>query len=447
MRASRTTRLRLRLTSAGFVALLLASAGLVLWLARDYHLRLDWSAAGRNSLSEASVVLLGRLDQPVAITAYATGRQELRKGIGEFIARYQRHKPDITLAFVDPDTEPTRVRAAGVRVDGELVVAYGGREEHLDRLTEEALTQLLARLARGGERWIVFLSGHGERSPERQANHDLSTFAAQLKRRGLIARAVALGDGTEIPRNTSVLVIAGPAKRLLTGEVRKIEAHIEAGGNLLWLADPGPLQGLEPLAERLGIEFRPGMVVDATSQALTGSSPAFYVATRYPPHPALKGFDLMTLFPESAALHVQAPNGWQAQTLVETSAEAWAESSWPAKAVRFDAGADLRGPLTLGVTLTREVEGRAQRVTVLGDGDFLSNTFLGNGGNLELGLNLINWTASDEAQVNVPPRTAPDTRLDLSPTAQSLLAALFLIGLPLVLAGAGVAIWWRRRRT
>jgi ABC-type uncharacterized transport system involved in gliding motility auxiliary subunit len=447
MRASRATRLRLRLTSAGFVVLLLAVAGLTLWLARDYHLQVDWSAAGRNSLSEASKVLLQRLDKPVTITAFATERADLRKGIREFIARYQRHKPDVTLSFVNPDTDPTRVREAGVRVDGELVVGYGGREDHLERLTEEALTQLLARLARGGERWIIFLSGHGERSVERQANHDLSTFAAQLKRRGLTARTIALGEGIDIPRNTAVLVIPGPAKRLLPGEVRRIEDYLDRGGNLLWLADPGPLNGLEPVAERLGIEFRPGMVVDANSQAITGSSPAFYVATRYPPHPALKGFDLATLFPESAALSVQAPKGWQAQPLIETGPEAWVESTWPAKSVRFDAGADVRGPLTLGVTLTREHEGRAQRVTIMGDGDFLSNTFLGNGGNLELGLNVLNWTTSDESQVNVPVRTAPDTRLDLSPRAQSALAALFLIGLPLVLVGTGIAIWWRRRRT
>jgi ABC-type uncharacterized transport system involved in gliding motility auxiliary subunit len=445
MRASFCQRLQLRLASAGFVLLLAALVGLTLWLSRDYHLRLDWSAGGRHSLSEASTALLARLDQPLAVTAFASSNKELRKRIIEFIARYQRHKRDLTLEFVDPDSEPTRVRAAGIRVDGELVVAYGGRSEHLERLSEEALTNLLSRLARGGERWIVFLSGHGERSPERQANHDYSTLAAQLKRRGLSARALALGQA-EIPRNTAVLVIAGPRSRLLGGEIRKIEDYLARGGNLLWLADPGPLHGLEPLAERLGIEFHPGTVVDPTSQALTGSSPAFYVATRYPAHPALHGFDLMTLLPEAAALSFQAPSGWQAQALLETGETAWAESRFPAEQVRYDAGADRRGPLSLGVTLAREHEGRPQRVTVLGDGDFLSNTFLGNGGNLEFGLALLNWTAADEQQLSVPARTVADTRLDLSPSAQFALALGFLVVLPLALVAIGVTVWWRRRR-
>lgn len=450
MRASRRLRLQLRLASAGFVLLLAALVALGLWLSRDYHVQFDLSHGGRNSLSEASVALLARLDRPLAITAYATGNQELRKRITEFARRYQRHKPDLTLEFVDPDTEPTRVREAGVRLDGELVVDYGGASEHLERLSEEALTQLIARLARGGERWIVFLSGHGERSPERQANHDYSTWAGQLKRRGLKARSLTLTE-SDVPQNSAVLVIAGPRTRLLPGEIKRIESYLERGGNLLWLSDPGPLHGLEPIAESLGLEFRPGVAVDPASQTLTGSSPAFMVITRYPAHPALKGFDLTTLFPEASVVTPgspeNTPGGWRTQPLIETGPGAWAEASWPATTVRYDAGADLRGPLTLGVTLTRERDGREQRVAVLGDGDFLSNTFLGNGGNLELGLNLLNWTGHDELQLNIPARTASDTRLDLSHAEQFVIALGFLVVLPLALVAAGVLIWWRRRRS
>jgi ABC-type uncharacterized transport system involved in gliding motility auxiliary subunit len=83
---------------------------------------------------------------------------------------------------------------------------------------------------------------------------------------------------------------------------------------------------------------------------------------------------------------------------------------------------------------------------VVGDGDFLSNAFLGSGGNLELGFNMVNWLASDEALLDIPMRSAPDTRLDLSTTTTLIIGGGFLAALPLALLATGVAVWLRRRR-
>jgi ABC-type uncharacterized transport system involved in gliding motility auxiliary subunit len=85
-------------------------------------------------------------------------------------------------------------------------------------------------------------------------------------------------------------------------------------------------------------------------------------------------------------------------------------------------------------------------VAIVGDGDFLSNAFLGNGGNLDLGLNLINWLSSDDELIAIPARTAPDTQLILSDTAVLVIGVGFLALLPLGLALTGVLVWYRRRR-
>ncbi|HEX9627524.1 MAG TPA: GldG family protein [Acidiferrobacterales bacterium] len=446
MRASRESLLRLRLASTGFVLLLLAAVGLTLFLTREYHQRFDWTHGARQSLSEASLALLEGLDQPIRITAFATEQRELRRGILDLVERYQRRRPDIVLEFVDPDKQPARVRETGIRFDGELVVEYGGAKESLSQASEEALTNALARLGRGGERWIVFLGGHGERSPDRQANHDLSDWAAHLAKRGLKTRSLLLGENAQVPQNTAVLVIAGPRVKLLAGEIKAIEAYLHGGGNLLWLHDPGPLHGLAPVAELLGVEFTPGVIVDPLSQARTGAAPDFVVVTRYGQHPAVRGFGLTALFPEAAALSHTERKGWRAEVLLDTPPSAWAESGTRQDASRYDAGQDRPGPLTLALALTREIEEREQRVVVVGDGDFLSNSFLGNGGNLDLGMNLVNWASRDDSYINVPARSAPDTSLDLSHTAQLVIAMGFLLVLPLALIGGGVGVWWRRRK-
>ena len=89
---------------------------------------------------------------------------------------------------------------------------------------------------------------------------------------------------------------------------------------------------------------------------------------------------------------------------------------------------------------------REQRVVVLGDGDFLSNSFLGNGGNREYGQRVFDWLLGDDAQVQVPDRTAPDRELKLSQGTLALLAVGLLVALPLGLAACGWLLWWRRRR-
>jgi ABC-type uncharacterized transport system involved in gliding motility auxiliary subunit len=447
MRISRESRRQLRLAGSSFILLFLLAIGLGLWLSHEYHTQFDWTAAGQNSLSETSRLLLQKLDKPVKITAFATEQPELRAGIRNLVGRYQQHYPGITLEFIDPDKDPARVRAANVNYDGELQVEYNGARESLQQPSEETLTNALARLGRGGERWIVFLSGHGERSPDSQANHDLSTWAQQLNKRGLKTRSLLLGENTQIPHNTSTLIIAGPRVKLQPGEVKQITAFLSSGGNLLWLNDPGPQQGLAPLSEMLGIEFEPGVIVDPVSQAFTGGASAtFVVVTQYGRHPAVRDFRLTSLFPEAAGIRTHRVEGWNAEMLLDTSVSAWSETGAPDDSARFDQGKDIHGPLSVGVALTHAHEGREQRVLVMGDGDFLSNTYIGNGGNLDLGMNLVNWVSGDDIYLNIPSHTANDIQLDLSPSAIAGIRLFFVILLPLALMSGGMIIWWRRRR-
>lgn len=459
-----------RLVNALFVALFLAAIGLLQWLSQQYHLRIDLTGTGRHTLAPASVAAVERLAGPLTVTLYASERSEARRVVRELVERYRRHKPDITLEIVDPDTAPERVREAGVRHDGEVVLRYGEAREQLQptRLDEETFTNALTRLGHRGERWVVFVTGHGERSPDRQANFDLSVFAAQLRSRGFKTRTLALAEIPQVPRNTAVLVIAGPRTRWLPGELKAVEAYLDEGGSLMWLHDPGPLHGLERLAERLGVEFLPGVIVDPASQTLTGNPTAVVIAS-YGNHPVVRGFTDVTLFPHTAAMRFKPPAGWEGRGFIDTRADAWVETGPLEGRIAFDKGRDIRGPVTLAVALSRQLDNpsstdggqvaaaakakasaaparREQRVAVLGDGDFLSNTFLGNGGNLDLGLSLMNWLAQDDAYVSIPVKVAHDRELKLSRAAQIAIGAGFLVMLPLVLAGAGVAVWLRRRR-
>jgi len=438
-----------------FVVLVIAIVGLLAWLSTRYTYQADWTAGGRRSLSDASVQLLVKMQGPVKMTAFARDERDLRQAISDMVARYQRYKNDITLEFVNPDTAPERVRGTGVTTDGEVLIEYAGRRERLKsfELNEQDVTNALQRILRSGERWLVFLDGHGERRPLGQANHDLSTWAQELTAKGFKIRELKLAENPAVPDNTAVLVIAGPQVDLLPGEVKAVKDYLDRGGNLLWLGDPGPLHSLDEVAATLGVRFLPGTVVDLTTQLLGIQSAAIAAVTNYlPQNPITRDFNLLTVYPLAAGLALQPAAAWKGEPLLQTGTGSWVETGPLNGEVQFDESKDIRGPITIGVDLTRastaakDAKAKEQRAVVIGDGDFLSNRYLGNVGNLDLGMNIINWLSADEELIAIPAKTARDTGLMLTPLQSGVIGFGFLLGLPAVLLVSGLVIWLRRRK-
>jgi ABC-type uncharacterized transport system involved in gliding motility auxiliary subunit len=429
-----------------FYLLFAMVVGLAGWLSDRYALTWDWSAGAHNSLSEASQQLLERLESPLQIVSFSPEDPGLRQQIAEIVARYQRYSDRITLEFVNPDTQPQLVRQLGIRVSGELRLTYQGRSENLRTITEETLSNTIQRLLQQRDHWISILEGHGERRFSGRANHDLGGFGEELQRKGYHIQPLDLASSVDIPHNTAVLVIAGPQVDYRPDEVARISDYVKAGGNLLWLQDPGSLHGLKPLMEQLGLSLLPGTVVDANAATLGLDSPAMALVPRYPQHPVTLDFELVTLFPHAAALGYAEAGPWKSTPLLNTLSRSWNETGLlQGEIERNEEQGEQAGPLTIGVALEREQEGEQQRILVIGDGDFLSNSFLGNSGNLDLGLNIFRWLSGDDQLLNIPARTAPDRNLELSPAASIIISLGLLFALPLLFLAAGLLIWWRRR--
>lgn len=409
-----------------------------------YPQSFDITRAQSHTLSAASVAVLDALNAPVAITAYLPPEHPWRAQIEHLVSRYEREDADIELTIVDPASDPDKVRALQIR-EGELLVTSGGRTERTSEYTEQALSETLARLARGAEQWIVFVTGHGERSPTRPANHDVSDWAGVLDKRGFKVQEINLAE-YQIPGNTGVLVIASPQLDYAPSETAAIAAYVEAGGDLLWFAEPDLPPQLAKLAGEIGFDPIPGTVVDPTTLAHGIDNPAFILVTRYAQHPALTAFDYTSVMLLASGLHERAGADWQATRLIHSSEHAWSETGILEGNVGYDEGRDYPGPLPLALALTRELADREQRIVVFGDGDFLANTYLQNSGNQDLGVRIVEWLARETTLVNVPSRAAEDNALKFEAWHEAVIGVVFLIGLPAAFALNGFLVWWRRRR-
>jgi ABC-type uncharacterized transport system involved in gliding motility auxiliary subunit len=436
-------------------ALLMVAAICIAVLSTRFVFVADWSAGARASISPQSQAILGRLSGPIEAVSYARPGGNLRDEIAAVIARYQRFKPDLKLSFVDPDADPAAMRKAGISVDGEIVLHWRDREQHVVQLDERDFTDALARLARGRERLVAFVTGDGERNADGKANADLGDFVAQLSGSGVRALPLNLAQNASVPRNTDLLVLASPQAQLSPASLKAINDYLDLGGNLLWLTEPDTGDvGLAPLAQALGVRTLPGLLVDGAGAKLGIGDPRMVVENDYPPHAITRGFALNTLFPQAAALGVTGNAQWAHTSILRSSAQSWNQIApidpTRPSTIKYDAGTgELRGPLDFGFALTRlspSPDKNEQRVVVIGDGDFLSNTYLANAGNRAFGERVFDWLLGDDVLVALPPRGAPDRAMHLTQADLNVVTWGCLVALPLVLLLIGVVIGVRRRR-
>ncbi|MDQ3797433.1 MAG: GldG family protein [Pseudomonadota bacterium] len=453
MQVTPQSRWRLRLENVLFLLLFIGVIGLLAWLSTIYKFQADWTFGNRNSLSPDTQRILAAIHEPMSFVAFVPDDPALHKRIEENLAKYQRFKPDIKISFTNPDLEPEVAHAAGITSTGQLLLRVGSRTEIVDDLSEQTLFDALQQLARGGERSVVFLQGHGERDPLAGTNPGYSRLDDSLTRSGIRVRPLTLLRNPRIPKNTRLLVLASPKAALLKGEVKKLREYVAGGGNLLWLSDPNGPTGLQPLAEELGVKFVNGVIVDANAElrALLGiQHPAVVPVLNYGQHAITQEFDAQTLFPFTMGLEIDAHSdlGWQADPILTTTPRTWAETgSLAGKEITFSSkSGDRAGPFTIGLALSRDRGKVQQRVAVIGDSDFLTNGYIGHGNNLQLGVNLFNWLTRDDTLIAISPKSAPDTQLVLGNTAIIVIAFTFLAVLPIGLLTIGTTIWMRRRR-
>ena len=472
MKMSKHAHRLVGLQNAIFYVLFVVVIGLLGFFSREFKFEADWTYGSRNSLSTPTQTLLHTLDKPLKFVAYIPDNPGLQEQLKQLVGKYQRVKPGISLEFVNPDLDPARAKQDGIDHAGQLAIHLGERSEVMDSASETTIGNAIQRMSRGGERLVVFLEGHGERQPLADQSTGMSQLVANLQRSGFLIQPHNLVRTQSIPQNASFVVIAAPQQDFLPGEVDVLKKYVEQGGHLLWLQDPGGLHGLQPLEELLGLQIYDGTVIDANEQlqALLGiNHPAVVPVVDYGKSEIVqKMAGTQTLFP-FATMVARAPDAgvkdgalaWEGEEFLNTLPTSWLESSGVLEgAVKFDEGSgDQAGPIPIGVTLTRDFASttlsdppspersqREQRVVVIGDSDFMLNSFIGLGANLDLASNTFNWLSADDNLLEVPVIRSADTTLDMSETAGFVLGTFFLFVLPIGLLLAGVWIWWRRRR-
>ena len=190
MKINAKLRLQLLIQNWFFVLFFLLLVTLFGYLSNQFVFTKDITQANRNTLTQGSIEVLENMTGPINLTVFATkddvnNGDTFRQGIINFIARFQRAKNDINIKFISPVEEPKLAQEMGIRTDGEVIVEYKKRSEHISPpFAEQDLTNLFVRLTRTNEQPIMYLDGHGEKNLIGVKTNDLGEFGKQLEKKG-----------------------------------------------------------------------------------------------------------------------------------------------------------------------------------------------------------------------------------------------------------------------
>ncbi|MEH2116369.1 GldG family protein [Nostoc sp.] len=353
-----------RSTQAGTNALvvtlaILAILGLINFLGTRYHLRADLTESQLFTLAPQSRQLVSVLAQPVKVWVFDINQNPQDR---ELLENYQRQSSKFKYEYINPEARPGLAEKFGVKNYGEVYLESGDKRQLVqtinenERLSEIRLTSRLQQLTNLTTAKVYLLQGHGER--QLSAGKGAMSQAVQgLGDKNFTTAPLNLAETSKVPQDAAVVIVAGPKRELFQGEVNALQQYLNRGGNLLLMIDPNTDPKLNSLLQEWGVRLDNRLAVDVSGESVVGRGPAAPLVTEYGQHPITKDFgNGNSFYPISRPLEITSVPGVEATPLLRTKPypSSWAESDLQSEKLEFNPDKDLKGPLTLGVALTRK---------------------------------------------------------------------------------------------
>ncbi len=461
-----------KLSTGAYILLALAILVVINWFTHRNNQRLDLTPSQQYSLSLQTERVLENLEQEDRnVDLYVFDREQNFPRHKQLLDIYASISPRVTTHSINPDKKPALAQQMDVERYGTLVVKMGDRQQEASDTTEEAITNTLIQLLKGGERTVCFLKAHGERDIEESRRNGFSRVKDLLENGNYKVRSISLLEGKQmkVPEDCTLVIVAGPKNDYLQGEIEAIRSYIEKGGRGLFMLDPRKIPSLTGLLEDWKVTVQDTLVVDPNPVArLFGADELMPLVQRYESHVIVRDLqNVATLFPSTRTLEIvsDGKEGIRVEPLFKSSEQSLAAANpRPGQPIRIREGEATPGPFTLGVAGTIENpqsgnkdpggNGKSEtseqakaksegRFVVMGTSTFATNSIINFGGNRDLFLNVVNWLSRDEDLISIRPKPPDTQRLDLN-EAQMGYIRLTLFLMPICILGAGFVVWFIR---
>lgn len=448
---------------AGPPALAIATLLMLLFADRalgSVHRQWDLTAESSLTLSEETRQVVAQVKRKLEITAFIPRTSPLRAQTASLLDRYRDLNGRIAFRLVDPGRAPAEATRVGIDPAlGGLHFRMGARSQTATLASEQDVTAAIARVLRDESPGVCFTQGHGEADPTGARSEDMGGAAGSLVANGYRVRSLDLLTAPVILEECDGLVIANPVVPLRPEAAAAIGSYLASGGRALIMADPLSTADLRPLVAPYGLGVTRGLVIEGDRGARLGDDLLTLVVREFRSvNPAVRRLPPV-LF--SAAVGVTADEdpgaGISAEAVALSSSSSFLDLQPAAGspgadgfAPKFDQGVDISGPVPL-VAVSDKSERvndrvRRTRVVLVGDSDWATNSFLGEGGNSRLFIQSMDWLTLDEDLVSVTTNLAAFRPLELSPQRLRVARGVLAGGVPAFWLLSGALVWLARRR-
>jgi len=425
---------------------------LVNFLNTRHYLRWDLTEAKVFSVSPQSIKVVRGLKKDLEIYAFFD-RGENRSA-SDLLQSYTYQSSKIKFWAIDPDQHPDMVKRFKIEQPNTLHLRYGKDSTNILETTEKAITNAIIKLTRMGKKRVYFLTGHGEpgiNDGDKEQGYALAKEA--LENDSYKVSELLLSSLKKVPKDASLLILAGPQKPLLEDEIDAIENYAKQGGKLFILYPPPDTFLLKDFLGDWGIDVGNNVVVDQVVRLFSGPQLGIQpiVNTYNTTHPITRGFKGRTIFPMVRSVDATKPHKKRVKvtSLVTSSTTSWAETEIQRifeKGTAAIEDSDRKGPISIGVAVTADLKKKGEaRVVVLGSSTFANNKYIRVFFNRDLFLNISNWLVGEDELITIGPRSIRSSRIDLTAGEGRTIFYLSFLILPEILLVAGLAVWWKRR--
>ena len=338
--------------AAVYIIVMLAVLGAINFLANRYDKSYDSTHNKQFSLSDQTMKVAKNLNTDLHLLYF--GETGSFPTAHDTLDRYSALSPKIHVEYIDPVRKPQQARAAGYRSDSPVIVENGPKKQSAKSLTEEEITGAIIRAVKTGERNICFLNAAGEHTVDDSDASGMSILKQVLERDNYKVREETLKPGgvkpdagkslavgqapapmgtVEVPKDCTVLVIAGPQLAYPPAIVNAIKSYVEGGGHVLVMLDETLRLGRsEPAAENpellaalveWGVIVNKDLVLDLSGVGQIFSlGPEVPMILQYESHPIVQPLTRVpTAFPLSRSLDLKSGGKGSATKLFGTSAD------------------------------------------------------------------------------------------------------------------------------
>ncbi|TQF13480.1 hypothetical protein FJV41_23785 [Myxococcus llanfairpwllgwyngyllgogerychwyrndrobwllllantysiliogogogochensis] len=422
--------------------------------------RWDLTKGRIHTLAPQTLATLEALPEKVLAIGFVPPTHESYGLLDTLFQRYRAQAPEhFEYTFKDARRSPDLAAKYQLK-EGQASVVLVRGEAHttLQAVSEQDLTNALIKLNAVGTQRVYFVTGHGEwpLAKDEAAPNDpgatMSELRRQLLQEGYGAEAMYLAGATDVPRDASLVIIAGARARFTTPEVEVLRKYLAGGGRLLYFTDAGLEDGLGGLLAEYGIQLDEGIAADAQ---FNSGNPYVVLSRFYSNHAMVlplrqRGLNVELPTPRSLTLLREGlAEGVRVEPVVHTSQYGWVETKPEENAVPSDG--EKTGQLTLVAAIVRDTKSAANkrfdeaRLVVMGDAELLLDPNWGHEPNRNLVMNALGWASNQVTKVTLRPPDREVSTLELDADDMDHIRFISTDLLPLTMMGLGLAIWLTRR--